>query len=142
MEEKKGLFGLMREVLFSRIGIIGLTLAAAYWGYSHYSTIRRVEYNTTKRNIAVEQGYYPDPAGLCIDTPINANGCQEVYLLHKESGHRVPIQYDFLPENTRMLEGLLQRARTNHISNDERTSLLRTTRALEAVLFEQEMEKK
>jgi hypothetical protein len=137
MNERRGLLGLAGELLFSKVGILGLTLAAAYWGYTHYQTIRRVEYNTTKRNVQVEQGYFPDPAGLSIETVINAAGRQEVYLFHKESEAKIPVYGDLLPENKRLLDSLVARARKNQIAPEERTYMLKATNELEAILYDQ-----
>ena len=142
MQEQRGLIGLLKNVVFSKIGMLGLVVAAAYFGYTHYQTIRRVEYNTIRRNIQVEEGYYQDPSGLSIDTPINENGKQEVYLVHTDSGARIPIRYDLLPENKRMLEGLLRRAQNNQIPAEEYKPLLKLANELETILLEQEMQKR
>lgn len=131
--QKRGVLALVYELATSRLGVTGVVLAGVYWGYTHANVISKVEYNTTRRNIPVAQGYFTDPAGLSVETQVNNAGAQEVYLMHRESNTRVSVLKDLLPDNQTVFEKMLKRARSMPAA--ERTSLVQQSHDLESELL-------
>jgi hypothetical protein len=108
--ERLGIGEIVLNMLFSKPGLVVMLGCAAYIGYTNRELIMRTEQGVLRRSVPVEQGYFPDPAGLQVDVPINGNGRQEVYLVHAPSERRIPIRDDLLPDSQVMLDGLARRA--------------------------------
>jgi hypothetical protein len=139
MKRAKGILGTIYSLLFTsefmsmKLSVVGLIMAA-YIGYKHHEPIGRLEANLFKKNIKVEKGYFPDGMGLGIEIPINSSGHREAYLIHHESGKKVAIMYDMLPQTDTMLEGLINRVELMN-STEARTSLIKVNE-LERKLYD------
>ena len=106
--EAKGVLGLVQRVACSRVGVLGIGLAAMYTGYAEHETLRRIEQNLVYKNTPVAEGYFKDPVGLCVQTELNTQGVLEVYLVHS-SGKRQAIHQDWLPDTKSVLITLAKR---------------------------------
>jgi len=128
--------GIVRDVIGSRMTIVTVALLAAYWAYTHYNDIRRIEYSATQGALSVQEPYHGDPGGLAVETPINKEGKVEVYLTHKESGTQRKLYADLLPETNTALDLLVQRARTNRIPPEEQREAFNQASALLQAIYE------
>jgi len=106
--EAKGLFGVVQRMAGSRIGIASIALGSMYWGYAQSDVLRRVEHNLLYKNTLVAEGFFKDPAGLHVETALNAQGSLEVYLVHS-SGNRQPVLQDMLPDTKTVFLALSKR---------------------------------
>ncbi|MDO8660749.1 MAG: hypothetical protein Q7K43_02575 [Candidatus Woesearchaeota archaeon] len=106
--EAKGLFGVVQRIVSSRIGVAGVALGAMYCGYSQADTLRRFEHNLLYKNTALAEGFFKDPAGLRVETALNAHGSLEVYLVHS-SGSRQAVLQDMLPDTKTVFLALSKR---------------------------------
>lgn len=93
-----------------KLGILGMVIAASYLTYSHHGTLKRLEDNLLRRNVAIESGFFPDPAGLGIDIRVNERGMKEVYLVHRESGASRKIMHDLESGLETLMNSLEHRA--------------------------------
>lgn len=105
----KGFKGILKKLLYAKLGITTIAFAF-YFGAKSHTIVTRLEDSLLYKNVPVSVNSFQDPAGLDTLIKINERGEKEVYLIHNESGRKISIGYDLLPKNIKDLqEGLENR---------------------------------
>ncbi len=102
-------------VFAAKSGILtGLMLS-----YVFFTDIRKLEYNILDRKQPVQEYYYPNPPVLSVDWSSNDQGMIETYIFNSETGRKMPLMYDLLPDNETLTELVNQRIEDGYLSKEE-----------------------
>lgn len=85
--------GWLKRQLILHGGLAGALAMGFVAGYSSQEGIDAYLTNVRCRDHPVEIGFFEDPAGLSLESRVNAHGRTEVYLVH-ESGVQSPVPHD------------------------------------------------
>jgi len=83
----------LKRQLIVHGGLAGALAMGFFAGYSSHDAIDAKLTDVRCQGHPVEVGFFEDPAGLSLESQVNANGRSEVYLVH-ESGARAQIPHD------------------------------------------------